>query len=305
MKLLALGACLSMAPLGALAATLPPAIEAFAAEQSGQCVRNGGTPRLGPAFATPVDLNADGALDYVVDLAGLECMNAWSTFCGPSGCPVQVWIGNGSAHEPAWSGLARGWTVDGTETGIGLLVQQSVEDCSTPLDPDGACVQRLSFDAPPSGRAEQGGPDAANATGAAPPPEAALLAPDPERWTVREVEGSGAIAIGAGPGAIYSLAVFCLGGEPWLAARLREPLAESTAEIVFAFGERRVASAASREESIDGALVVQLADQPLAGLLAGSDVSAEVSLQGREQGTLSLRGSSRAIRESLRACMPL
>ena len=81
-----LAACLAQRSRPRSRRRAPPraadAIRAFAAEQSPLCTELGGAPPIGPAFATAVDLNGDARLDYVVDLAGIECRGAWSAFCG-------------------------------------------------------------------------------------------------------------------------------------------------------------------------------------------------------------------------------
>jgi hypothetical protein len=122
---------------------------------------------------------------------------------------------------------------------------------------------------------------------------------------LRDVPGSSPVAVSDGPGAIASLAVFCLSDLPWLAATLREPLPAETARIEFAFAGETVSGEARREDSAGGALVLELAEGSLARMLAGRDTSARVSLDGAGQGELSLRGSTRAIRGALEGCLDL
>ena len=117
--------------------------------------------------------------------------------------------------------------------------------------------------------------------------------------------GGTPVAVSDGPGAVATVAVFCLGGQPWLAARMREAPAAETSEIGFAFAAQTVSSAARREDSAGGALIVELADRPLAGLLSGRTARRRSSVDGAEQGVLSLRGSTRAIRGALESCMAL
>jgi hypothetical protein len=105
-------ALLPFLPVAAVAQSLPLELDAMAAEQSAECVGLGGTPRVGPAFATPVDLTGDGTPDYIVDLAGIECANAWSAFCGSAGCPVSIWIARPEGLVREWSDYAQAWRVD-------------------------------------------------------------------------------------------------------------------------------------------------------------------------------------------------
>ncbi|MFD0391310.1 hypothetical protein [Tistrella bauzanensis] len=98
------------------------------------CKDAGGTPNLSglampgaglvtqgyPPYLTQAELNGDGQPDYVTDLAGLECVNAWSLFCGSAGCPVTVWLSGPKGHAVAWGGNAQGWTLHGTEIVVSL-----------------------------------------------------------------------------------------------------------------------------------------------------------------------------------------
>ncbi len=290
--------------LPAMAAELPPPLEAFAAEQSRVCTALGGAPRVGPAFATAVDLNGDGALDYIVDLAGIECANAWSAFCGPQGCPLSVWLGGAAGPARAWADVAQGWRLEGADADMAVVVDRSGDAC--PEAEAVVCSERLAFDAAPV--APPAAPVSA-APPAAPLSVVPLQAPGGDGWMVRDVPGATPVAISDGPGAFASVAVFCLAGQPLLAAPLvAAPLVDGglgeTAEIAFAFSGERVAYAARREAGAGGALVIDLADRPLAGLLAGRDSSVRLALDGVAQGTLSLRGSSKAIRDALARCAP-
>ncbi len=295
----------------AAAQDLPPPLAAFAAEQSAACVGLGGTPRVGPAFATPVDLTGDGALDYIVDLAGVECANAWSAFCGSAGCPVSIWIAGPAGPTREWADYAQGWSIDAEGAEVAVVVERHGGACDAPgVEP---CRERLVFAgapvAPPEAAADADdvAPAAAPTAEATPAtaPAEALAAPGSEGWTLREVPGSTPVAVSDAPGAVASVAVFCLAGQPWLAASLREPSAAETAEVTFAFAASSVSSTARREAQAGGALVIELADRPLAGLLSGRDGSARIALDGTEQGVLSLKGSTRAIRGALATCMPL
>lgn len=279
----------------ARAQDLPPAIAAFAAEVSAQCADMGGTPRVGPAFATAVDLDSDGRLDRVVDLAGVECENAWSAFCGSAGCPVSVWIDGPSGLERRWSDYAQGWTLDAAAGGMALVVTRHGSAC--PGAPSGAdsCEERLVFDGPSAAaRPVAEAPAAAAAPAAAQPPTA-------PGWTLRAAPGGESVAVSRGAGSIETLALFCLAGEPFLAATWAGQAPE-TAEIEFGLSSGPVAARARREEGAGGALIAPLRGQPLAGRLAGRDSAADLSVDGAAQGRVSLQGSTRAIRAALAGC---
>lgn len=284
----------------ASAQVLPPALQAFADEQAAACREAGGEPRVGPAFATAVDLDGDGGLDYIVDLAGIECAGAWSYFCGSAGCPVSVWLARPEGHDRVWGDYAQGWEIVGAGSETALVVHQHGTAC--PENPTGAdpCSQRLAFAA---------GGVAAEASQQAPaaPPAVTLPQPEASGWTLRAVPDGDPVAVAAGPGLAERLAVFCLGGRPWLAVSLAGGPGPETLAIDFTF-ERAASEAGGesrREEGAGGAYVLDLSDGVLAGLLAGRDGEAGMAIAGTDQGVLSLQGSTRAIRAALAPCLAL
>lgn len=289
-------------------AALPAPIAAFAAERSAECASMGGTPRVGPAFATPVDLTGDGTPDYVVDLAGLECANAWSAFCGSAGCPVSVWIAGAEGLRQEWAGYAQAWSVDAAGSEVGLLIEGHGGNCPGSTSGAETCRERKVFSAPPvaaapaAPAADEGASPGALAAPSPAASAAALAAPVAEGWSLRRSEDGAEVAVSAGPGAFSTIAIFCLSGQPWLAASLDTPVSADTAQIEFVFSGGSASSTARREDGAGGALVIELADRPLVGLLSGRDSSARLSLDGAEQGVLSLRGSTKAIRAALAAC---
>ncbi|MBP7003226.1 hypothetical protein [Amaricoccus sp.] len=301
-------ACLALAGAAqAQTPALPAPIAAFAAERSAECAAMGGTPRVGPAFATPVDLTGDGTPDYVVDLAGIECANAWSAFCGSAGCPVSVWIAGAEGLRQEWSDYAQGWSIDAVGSEVGLMLDRHGGDCPGSASGAETCRERKVFTAPPAptpvdpAATEEAAPTAT----AEPSPAAAaaaLAAPVAEGWSLRRAADGAEVAVTAAPGALSTIAIFCLSGQPWLAASLDAPFPAATAQIEFVFSGGSASSTARREDGAGGALVIELADRPLVGLLSGRDSSARVKLDGEEQGVLSLRGSTKAIRAALAAC---
>jgi hypothetical protein len=289
-----------LAPQPASAQGLPPTLQAFADEQAAACRGAGGEPRIGPAFATAVDLDGDGRLDYIVDLAGIECAGAWSFFCGSAGCPVSVWLAGPDGHDRVWGDYAQGWEIVGSGSETALVVHQHGTACpenATGVEP---CSQRLAFAV--GGVAAEAGPRAPAAS-----PAVSLPQPETAGWTLRAVPDGDPVAVAAGPGLAERLAVFCLGGRPWLAVSLAGGPGPETLAVDFAF-ERAAAEAggeARREEGAGGAYVLDLSDGVLAGLLAGRDSEAAMAIAGTDQGVLSLQGSTRAIRAALAPCLAL
>lgn len=124
-------------------------------------------------------------------------------------------------------------------------------------------------------------------------------------WTLRAAPGGDPVAVSTGPGAIRDVMLFCLSGAPFLALRLTEPGGGPAIETGFTFSDGTVSAPAGREDGLDGAYVIDLAAHPLAPRLAGRDSRVDVSLDGEAQGTLSLSGSTVAIRGALAACLDL
>lgn len=150
---------------------LPAAIQEFTDENIRFCKEVGGTPNFSgidlpgagraaegtPPFLTEVDLNGDDLPDYVTDLAGLECVNAWSLFCGSAGCPVTVWVGASAGHEVVWGGSAQAWRLDGRDVVLSLHGQL----CTPPRVGAEGCEEVIRLGAAPDAGAEGG--DAASA----------------------------------------------------------------------------------------------------------------------------------------------
>lgn len=308
MRLLLPALLLAAAPALGLAQALPPAIAAYGAEASAQCTEMGGTPRIGPAFATAIDLTGDGRRDHVVDLAGIECVNAWSAFCGSAGCPVSVWADTPSGSERRWSDTAQAWTIDGAGSQIAIVVTRAGSAC--PGSPPGVetCTERLVFDGSAPAPVSASAAPVDGSLSPAPRPVAAggaaPEAPSAPGWTLRAAPDGSPVAVSQGAGSVASLAVFCLSGEPFLAATWATQPAPETARLGFGFAGGDVTLPARREEGAGGALVIPLRGEALAGRLSGRDAVTEFSVDGAAQGRLSLKGSTRAIRGALDGCTP-
>ncbi len=282
-------------PLPAVAQDLPPEIAAFTEEAMADCRGAGGDPMLADYYATAAELNGDGVADWVINFDALNCVGAWTYFCGSAGCPVSVWLSGPGGHENVWGSHAQAVEVEGSAVKVFLHGQL----CNPPRTGADGCEERLTFTAAP---APAPAPDPApQAVAPAPAPSPSGPPPAPG-WTLREVPNSTPVAVAGGTGTIRSLAAFCLSGQPWLAVLFHEPPGPEELRIDFGFSAGTIGGPARREESAGGAYVIGLADQPLAGLLAGRDSRAAVSVAGAAQGQLSLAGSSRAIRGALATC---
>lgn len=134
------------------------------------------------------------------------------------------------------------------------------------------------------------------------PPEGEVFLPG---WTLRAAENSPPVAVVDGPGAVRSVALFCLSGEPFFALFPKDPAKAETARLDLMFGKTGFHGEPRREETAGGAYVLALRDTPLADLMTGDSAYADLALDGVDQGLLSLAGSSALIRRALESCEPL
>jgi hypothetical protein len=293
----ALALMAGLAALPAAADEPPPALIEATEAASALCRTAGGVPEILAGYDTVIDLNGDGRDDHLTDLAKLQCSGAWDAFCGASGCPVAAWLSEpDGGHVRFDLGRLTGFSV---RDGGGPLPEVVAGYAATACGADAVegCTRTWRF---ASNAPEMPPVDAAAAAG-----EASAAAPEPEAltgWTLRSVPGASPVALGAGTGNIASLAAFCLEGQPFLALTFHErPEAESVA-LGFDFSQGRVEASAGFEETAGGAYVVALADGALAARLGGRDSEVEVGVDGRPEGTLSLSGSTRALRGALADC---
>ncbi|KFI28674.1 hypothetical protein CDV50_02515 [Haematobacter massiliensis] len=279
MKILHLFLVFLLAPLAAMASTVPREVARVQAEDMAACQRAGGraVPKAGYLVAT--DLNGDGRPDYVTDLAHLSCEGVAGFFCGTAGCPVTVWLSGPGGYFAADAGHAEAWRLEGTT----VVRRINGQLCSPPQRR--SCEVRRSF------------------TGINRPAPASPVAS--QSWQLRRTQGLPPVAISPGPGNIFSISAFCLGDQPWLAVVFRERPRETTVRIDFAFAEGVLGGPASRQRGTSDAYVISLAGGALAGQLSGRDGTVGLSVNGVSQGTLPLRGSTSALRGALAGCLKL
>ena len=295
------------AALPAAAQEPPPALVEATEEASALCRDLGGTPKILDDYATSRDLNGDGRADFVTDLGKLECEGAWGAFCGTGGCPASAWLSAPGdslgplrlrpAARPRRPRGRRGCPArGGRQLRHRLLRRRPSRRLHPHLElrrqrPGKAADRRAAGTRHRPGRRLR-----RRLRGRTP---SRPVAPG---WTLRRVPGGSPVALGGGVGDIASLSAFCLEGQPFLAvAFLKRPAADRVA-LDFAFSEGKLEARAGYEATADGAYVVDLADGPLADRLGGHDSEVAVSVDGTSQGTLSLSGSTRAIRGALDAC---
>jgi hypothetical protein len=289
------------------AASEPPAALIEATEAAAVlCSGLGGEPVILDGYRVTRDLNGDGVDDFLTDLARLECGGAWSAFCGSSGCPVTAWLSEpGGGHARFELGRLLGFELDDAEPLPALVARYAAPFC--PGEGLDECTRTWTFasnspETPPVDQPPEPAPEPAPAPEPPEPAAPAIPAPADGGWSLRRVPGSSPVAVGAGVGDIASLAAFCLGGAPFLAVSFHERPAGDSTTLAFDFSDGRVETSAGHEPTAGGAFVAALSDGPLASRLAGRDSEVAVSVDGTPAGTLSLAGSTRAIRGALEAC---
>lgn len=297
-----------LAALSLPARAAPPAeIEQDMAQAMAECRDVGGNPTLHPDYLTEGEFNGDGRPDYITNLDRLDCEGAWSYFCGSAGCPVTVWLSGPAGYSVAWGSHAQAVEVrDGK-----VVVSLHGQFCSPPRTGADGCEQVLDLAAAPKPDVQPPQPAApapavqtptvqapAGQRPAAPPP------PSPARWELRQPPNNApAVAVVGGPGNLRSMAAFCLGGKPWLAMVFAPMPANTTVQVAFTFAEGRLGGPAVRQASTGDAYVIGLAGHDLAKRLAGSGKAVGVAMDGRNLGTVTLAGSSAALRKALAPCL--
>ncbi|MFT3975304.1 MAG: hypothetical protein QM699_18260 [Amaricoccus sp.] len=283
----------------------PPELMEFTEEQTAFCRDLGGTPSILSGYQTVRDLNGDGRDDFLVNLANLECRDAWSAFCGSAGCPVSAWLSEpGNGYHRFDFGYLQGVEIESGSPLPRVLAGYHGSLCGE-ADRIGAdtCTRTWTFasndPAEPAIDAPAPSAGASKSAGDAAPARIQAIAPG---WTLRNVPGSSPVALGGGTGGIAFLAAFCLGGKPFLAVTFHERPKADAVSLGFAFSQGAETVKASFEEGAGGAFVVPLADGDLSARLGGRDRDVAVTVDGATEGKLSLSGSSRSLRGALAAC---
>lgn len=273
-------------------AETPAKIRSFTQENLAACKGAGGTPKLLDSYLTKAgDLNGDGTPDYVTDLAGLECANAWSLFCGSAGCPVTVWLSGPKGYTVGWGGSAQGWTLRGQEVVLSLHGQL----CKPPRTGAQGCKVAMRFDKAPK-------------TAAAPPasrPPPARTAPAPGAWQVRKSGDGPAIALAPGVGSLSALTALCLRDRPVFMVALSRSGGGQSVPFTFEFPDQRIEVTGVAGTATQKTYLLDPRSGGLAAALSGDAAGVTLHIGGEAQGVLSLNGSSQALRAALSPCMRL
>jgi hypothetical protein len=293
---------------GAAAQPLPPPMSAQQDEWFAECRSFGGRPEAGPEFATVGDLNGDGQPDYVLSVQGLTCEGAASALCAGQACPLVVFLSGPSGFRRAYAENVHGWEVDRAATPVVLAVMWLSSHCGRrPRTSDG-CSARHAI----SGQTvtEVGARPARQAPAQAAPRQQQAAMPGAgagaaSSWQLRPVQGRGNAAMTTGPGVVAGFGLVCNGPAPIAVFTLRARPPQGRVVVGFAFPSGRIDTPiAPLPGAAANVWYADLRASRLPRLLAGGDAAVPLLVNGGQQGTLSLAGSTAVIRSALAPCYP-
>lgn len=100
---------LMLCVFAARAAELPPIVRETLAQAASECRSVGGRVDKIESIAKEIDLNGDSSVDWVLDFSDLHCQGAPSYFCGTGGCPLHIFVSQGSEFIRVWEDVVRAW----------------------------------------------------------------------------------------------------------------------------------------------------------------------------------------------------
>lgn len=302
----------------AAAQSLPAPVAAARNELFAECRGFGGRPSAAPEFITAEDLNGDGQPDYILSVTGLRCDGAASALCAGEACPLHVFLSGAGGLRRAYAENVHGWEIDRASAPPALRVMWLASHCGQrPRTRDG-CSARYAISGQSiteigaRAQAAPQQPQAAQQPQAVQQPQAAqqrqAAAPGagaPSSWQLRPVQGRGNAAMTVGPGVVAGFALVCNGPAPIAVFTLRARPPAGQAVVSFTFPSGRIdAPIAPLQGAAPNVWYANLSASRLPRLLAGSDASVPLLINGGQQGRLSLTGSTAVIRSALAPCYP-
>lgn len=298
---------------GAAAQSLPPPMSTQQAEWFADCREFGGRPIAGPEFVTREDLNGDGQPDYILSVNSIGCEGAASALCAGQACPLAVYLSGPGGYRRAYLNNVHGWELVRTTTPPQLEMMWLSSHCGQRPRTDDGCTARYQIigqsvteiggraaQAPRQQEQPQRQQQPRQQQQAAVPGAGAAAA-----WQLRPVQGRGDAAMATGPGVIAGLALVCNGPVPIAVFTLRARPPQGQTVVSFAFSAGRIdAPIRPLQGAAANAWYADLRASRLPRMLAGNDASVPILINGGRQGTLSLSGSTAAIRSALAPCYP-
>lgn len=133
---------LMLSLLAASAADKPQVLRDIMASAASQCRGAGGVPIKFEAAGAEIDLNGDGAADWVLDFSDIRCEGASSYFCGLAGCQIYIIMAQGADHISAWGDAVYAWRQIKIGGSPGLQFDMHESACKSA----GACTKSFVFD---------------------------------------------------------------------------------------------------------------------------------------------------------------
>ncbi|HVT31183.1 MAG TPA: hypothetical protein VHE32_00940 [Rhodanobacteraceae bacterium] len=283
---------------------LPPELRKDADRLTQGCTKDGGKAKLGDDYAKAVDLNGDGADDFVVDLAGYSCQRPGfgpsNEFCGSAGCPVSVWLSqpDGSyALAKDFGGYMQGWEIrqhNGRPAIWYGLHGAFCEDGKHRAGSD-TCEKywtpRQAKSAAHDSRAPAGASAGTNAeTNAA------------SAWELRPMPGRTGMAAVRGPGVVAGLTLFCDRGSAFLTMMVKAAPPPGPVTLGFAASGDRVELPLRQGNPARTLWLADVAQSRLPKLLATREGSAQLRINGGLQGDVPLANAGPSLRGALSGC---
>jgi len=290
--------CALFLALPARAQQAPEVIRHATAESFAACRDAGGRPELTPDYQIEADLNGDGQPDYIIDLAGLNCVGAASFFCGSAGCPVSAYLSTPDGYRPVHFGHAQGWSID--RSGPRPAIVFSLHGSSCGRAGYQTCQRRWTADqataAPsPPRRVTTPAPRAAAPSPRTPPSATG-------QWSLHAVPGGSPVARVAGPGVIRDIALFCHQNAATAAFVLRARPPRGAVILSWIVGRDRVNLPLSQRPDGGEAWYADLSRTTLPWLLVNRRGTATIRINGGIQGPLRLAGAAPMVRGALEPC---
>ncbi|WP_144299748.1 hypothetical protein [Elioraea rosea] len=297
---------------GAAAQALPPPMSTQQNEWFAECRSFGGRPVAGPEFVTREDLNGDGQPDYILSVNGMNCEGAFTALCAGQACPLAVFLSGQGGYRRAYLENVHAWEIDRSVSPPAMKMMWLASHCGINYRGPDVCERRYAASGQTMSQVgglgaareatprQQQQPQRQQQQQAAAPGAGAAAA-----WQLRPVQGRGDAAMATGPGVIAGLALVCNGPVPIAVFTLRARPPQGQTVVSFAFSSGRIdAPIRPLQGAAANAWYADLRASRLPRMLAGNDASVPILINGGRQGTLSLSGSTAAIRSALAACYP-
>lgn len=277
-------------------ATWPAEIKALYNDQVAGCTNVGGKLEIDLAeYAKTGEINGDGKTDYVIQPSAIVCDQfGYSEWCGSAGCVIDVMLSGPTGYQNVFEDNAQAWDfVDAGQGRKNLSLSMHGITCGNKSGVDG-CEMIYGWSGAKFARLD----NAASKSAAATP------ASDAPRWSsATENDGIGKVASVKTDNLQDFAIIRC----------------DKAGKASFIMGMDKIASVDNLPVKFTGATTGAIyqsvfryrpdakvwsmpASSELVSLLSGKDSKLLVDAQGRDQFSLSLAGSTKAIGDAMARC---